>query len=189
MVCRNCHLFTPDNSYKCIHCGVLTSYKEPGQTLERSSPLRRDNPSFFRPWMAVVLGLVALLAYLAISRLDRSHAANAFQPGAEFAVAEHLQRGKTNIVDFYSDYCPPCRKISPLLTELGRKRPDLAVIRVDINRKGVEGIDWSSPVARQYGLRSIPHFQIYDGEGNLVQEGQAAYMQILALLAQAGISG
>ena len=81
------------------------------------------------------------------------------------------RKGKTNIVDFYSDYCPPCKKISPLLQKLGRKRPDLAMLQVDINRKGVKGIDWSSPLARQYELSSIPHFQIYDGEGNLLKEG------------------
>jgi len=187
MVCPNCHQFTPDQNYKCINCGAVTAKKEQFFDPERVSPLRQDAPSAVRPWMVILLGLIALLGYLAYSRLNRSHAVNAFQPGAEFAVVGHLQRGKTNIVDFYSEYCPPCKKISPLLVKLGKKRPDLAVIKVDINRKGVKGIDWSSPVARQYGLRSIPHFQIYDGEGKLLAEGQEAYMQVILMLTQAGI--
>jgi thiol-disulfide isomerase/thioredoxin len=187
MVCPYCHMFTPDQSYKCIHCGAVTRKKDQFYDPERASPLRTENPSFFRPWMVIIVGLLALLGYLAYSSLNRSHAANAFKPGAEFAVEDHLLRGKTNIVDFYSEYCPPCKKISPLLLKLGEKRPDLAVIKVDINRKGIKGIDWSSPVARQYNLRSIPHFQIYDGNGRLLKEGQEAYAQIVQMLTQAGI--
>ncbi len=187
MICPNCHQFTPDQNYKCSQCGAVTATKGQLYDPERISPLRRNEPSVLKPWMAVVAALLVFLAYLAFTRLNRSHAANAFQPGAEFAVEAHLQRGKTNIVDFYSDYCPPCRKISPLLIKLREKRTDLAVIKVDINREGVKGIDWSSPVARQYGLRSIPHFQIYDGQGNLLKEGQEAYMQVILMLAQAGI--
>jgi len=103
------------------------------------------------------------------------------------AIENYLLKGKTNIVDFYSDYCPPCKKISPLLQKLGGKRPDLAILQVDINRKGVKGIDWASPLARQYELSSIPHFKIYDGDGNLLKEGQEAWPEIFALLAAAGI--
>ena len=54
------------------------------------------------------------------------------------------------------------------------------MLAVDINRKGVKGIDWLSPLARQYKLKSIPHFQIYDGDGNLIKEGQEAYVEIIA---------
>lgn len=181
MICPRCHQFTPDQNFRCMHCGAVSSPQPQPVAPKRASPRG------VRPWMVVVLGLVALLGYLAYSRLSRSHAVNAFQPGAEFSVAAHLRRGKTNIVDFYSEYCPPCRRISPLLAELGKKRPDLAVIKVDINRKGVQGIDWSSPVARQFNLSSIPHFKIYDGEGRLLQEGQEAYAQVMNMLAQAGI--
>ncbi|MCU0276513.1 MAG: thioredoxin family protein [Acidobacteria bacterium] len=187
MVCPNCNQFTPDQNYKCIHCGAVTAKKEQFFDPDKVSPLRQDAPSAVRPWMVAILGLLALLGYLAYTRLNRSHAVNAFQPGAELAITAHLQKGKVNIVDFYSDYCPPCKKISPLLVKLGKKRPDLAVIQVDINRKGVQGIDWASPLARQYNLSSIPHFQIYDGDGNLAKEGQEAYVQIILMLAQSGI--
>lgn len=187
MVCPNCRMYTPDRSLRCSHCGAAIPASPPANALGQAGSLLRERPSFFRPWMAILLGLVALLAYLAYSRLSRSPAANEFLPGGEFAVAAHLQKGKTNIVDFYSDYCPPCRRMSPLLARLAQKRPDVAVIKVDINRKGVTGIDWSSPVARQYKLNAIPYFQIYDGGGNLLHEGQAATVQVLRLLAQAGI--
>ena len=106
---------------------------------------RNENRSFFKPWMLLPLVLLAILGYLFLAQKGRSHAVNAYDPGAELEIEALLQKGKTNIVDFYSDYCPPCRKISPLLQELGRKRPDLAILAVDINRKGVKGIDWTRP--------------------------------------------
>ena len=73
--------------------------------------------------------------------------------GAKVDIKEHLVAGKTTIVDFTSEYCPPCRYFSPLLDELHAAREDLAVVKVDINRPDVRGIDWDSPVVAQYGIR------------------------------------
>jgi len=188
MICPNCHQFTPDQNYKCSQCGAVTATKGQLYDPERVSPLRKNEPRFLKPWMAVVAALLVFLGYLAFTRLNRSDAANALDPGEELTIGDYLQKGKTNIVDFYSNYCPPCKKISPLLRELGRKRPDLAILPVDINRKGVKGIDWASPLARQFELRSIPHFKIYDGDGNLLKEGPEAWPEILTMLATAGIS-
>jgi thiol-disulfide isomerase/thioredoxin len=107
--------------------------------------------------------------------------------GAEVNLKDHLVSGKTVIFDFFSEYCPPCRRISPLLAKLDDKRHDLVVIKVDINRKGVTGIDWGSPVARQYNLQGIPYFKIYSPDGKLSAEGDAAYEQVLGLLDKEGI--
>jgi len=188
MICTYCHRFTPDQGYKCINCGAVIPKKESVVDPERITPLREERQNFFRPWMLAILGLLIVLGYLFVTHQNRSIAINAHNPGAEFTIENYLQKGKTNIVDFYSDYCPPCKKISPLLKKLGMNRADLAVLKIDINRKGVKGIDWFSPLARQYKLQSVPHFQIYDGEGNLVKQGQEAYMEVVMLLASAGIS-
>ena len=79
----------------------------------------------------------------------------------------------------------PCRRISPLLKKLDEKRSDIVVVKVDINRKDVQGhIDWQSPVARQYKLQSIPHFMIFSPDGKLEAEGEAAYTKVMNLLQQ-----
>jgi thiol-disulfide isomerase/thioredoxin len=187
MICPICHQFTPDQGFKCISCNSILKKKEAYAGQDQVASLRRDDRSFFKPWMLIPLVLLAILAYLYFAQRNQSHAINAHNPGAEMEIETYLQKGKTNIVDFYSDFCPPCRKISPLLQKLGRKRQDLAILPVDINRKGVKGIDWSSPLARQYELASVPYFRIYDGDGNLVKEGQEAWPQILLMLASAGI--
>jgi thiol-disulfide isomerase/thioredoxin len=187
MICPQCHLFTPDHGFKCINCGAII--KKPSSDVggEGFPQVRRKKDLSFRPWMLIPLALLGVLTYFFFAQQNKIRAINAFNPGAEFDVESYLQKGKINIVDFYSDYCPPCRKISPLLKKLDQQRQDLVVLAVDINRKGVKGIDWLSPLAQQYKLNSVPHFQIYDAAGNLTKEGQEAYMEILMLLNSAGI--
>ena len=94
--------------------------------------------------------------------------------GEEIEVTDYLDEGNITIIDFYSEYCPPCRRIAPYLLKLHQEREDITVVKIDINRPGVRGIDWGSPVARQYHLQSVPHFQIYDGQGRLLAEGREA---------------
>lgn len=94
----------------------------------------------------------------------------------------HLAAGEYTVFDFMSDYCPPCRQIAPWMDRLHAERDDVTVVKVDINRPGQRGIDWGSPVARQFGLRSIPHFKIYDPEGKLVAEGDAAWQMLTGWL-------
>jgi thiol-disulfide isomerase/thioredoxin len=94
--------------------------------------------------------------------------------GEKVDILEHLVEGKTVIFDFTSHFCPPCEAIAPYLHKLHAKRDDIVVVEVDINREGVRGIDWQSPVAQQYGMNSIPHFKVYGPDGKLVAEGTEA---------------
>ena len=132
MICPRCRQFTPDEGFACIQCGAAVQRANPAASAERASSGRHVSRSFFRPWMLAVLALVALLGYVAYGRLNRSHAANAFAPGAELAVENYLARGRTTIVDFYSDYCPPCRKMAPLLARRAKFLFD------DISRNSLE---------------------------------------------------
>jgi thiol-disulfide isomerase/thioredoxin len=99
--------------------------------------------------------------------------------GERVNLADHIVQGKTTIVDFYSEFCGPCRQISPLIEKFAHSRNDVAVVKVDINRPGVQGIDWDSPVARQYGLTSVPNFKVYGPDGQLQAEGDAAYQWVM----------
>ena len=102
--------------------------------------------------------------------------------GEEVQITDYLVKGKTTIVDFTSNYCPPCRAISPRLDELHKSRDDIAVVKVDINRPDVKGIDWDSPVVKQYGIRSVPHFKVFDADGKLVAEGRKASEMVYGMV-------
>lgn len=90
--------------------------------------------------------------------------------GQPIKIADYLAPGKTVVFDFYSDFCGPCVAVAPTLEKLHAKRADIIVVKVDINRPGVRGIDWDSPVTKQFGLRSIPHFKVYGPNGKLMAE-------------------
>ncbi len=94
--------------------------------------------------------------------------------GRAIQLADYLVPGKTTVVDFTSQFCPPCRAYAEPLHQLHTKRADIAVVKVDINRPDVKGIDWKSPVAQQFELRSIPHFQVYGPDGKLLADGKEA---------------
>lgn len=99
--------------------------------------------------------------------------------GEKVNLEDYLVAGKTTIVDFYSEFCPPCRALGPHLEKLPQTRPDTVVVKVDINRPGHQGIDWGSPAARQFNLHSIPHLRIYGPDKQLQAEGEAAFDKVL----------
>jgi thiol-disulfide isomerase/thioredoxin len=90
--------------------------------------------------------------------------------GETVNLADFVVPGKTTVFDFTSEYCPPCRGYDQPLVLLHQKNPDIAVVKVDINRPGVNKIDWQSPVAQQFELHSIPHFKVYGPDGKLRAE-------------------
>jgi thiol-disulfide isomerase/thioredoxin len=139
------------------------------------------NTMYLRKFQAVVAFAAILSAPLSLMA-DDTHA-KGDKPlhisfGDEVKLADYLVPGKTTIFDFYSMYCPPCRAISPKLEKLHETRDDIAVVKVDINRPDVKGIDWQSPVAREFGLESIPHFKIFGPDGKLRAEGDPAYEMV-----------
>lgn len=99
--------------------------------------------------------------------------------GEQVTLDDYLVAGKTTIVDFYSEYCGPCRTLAPRLEALVNQRDDIAVVKVDINRPGITGIDSQSPVARQFNLRSIPHLRVYGPDKQLQLEGEPAFRKVM----------
>lgn len=68
---------------------------------------------------------------------------------------------KPTVIDFYADWCGPCRQISPLFEELESEYGD----RVQFRRVNV---DANEQLAAQYGITSIPTFIFLDAEGRVV---------------------
>lgn len=160
----------------------LTARSLPGKKLALApQPHTPKGLPMYRRLLAVALAIASLVAL----------AANAPAPvkgpkpiriamGKEVAIADYAVPGKTTVFDFTSEFCPPCRAIAPRLDELHARRADVAVVKVDINRPDVKGIDWKSPVAQQYKMRSIPHFKVFGPDGKLIAEGDKAREMVTA---------
>ena len=113
--------------------------------------------------------------------------ANAGHAGQALNVKSLLVKGKTTVIDFYSPFCPPCVRLAPLMAKLAKKRPDLAIKKVNINRPGVNGIDWRSPLAQQYQIRQVPFFMIFNPQGQPVAQGREATETVGGWLQEAGL--
>ena len=73
---------------------------------------------------------------------------------------ELINSTKPTLVDFYADWCGPCKMMSPLIESTKKDLGDGAtVLKIDIDK--------NSDVAIKYGIRSIPTLLIFK-EGEVV---------------------
>ena len=94
--------------------------------------------------------------------------------GEKVELSDLTVKGRITVFDFYSDFCPPCRALSGPLEQMVKSCPKVILRRVDINRPGVQGIDWKSPTYRSRQIRGIPHLVVCDESGKVRLEGNPA---------------
>lgn len=109
--------------------------------------------SFYR--LLFPLFLIGLLAHICAADVQL------IGRGQAVDISKHLASGNITIVDFYADWCGPCKMIAPTLDKLVKSDSGIALRKIDI-------VDWTSPVARQHHVQVLPFVQIYDRKGRLV---------------------
>ncbi|WP_455498235.1 thioredoxin [Coprobacter sp.] len=62
---------------------------------------------------------------------------------------ELLASGKLVVIDFWAEWCGPCRSIAPAVEELAAEFEDKAII-------GKYNVDNDNELSEEYGIRSIP---------------------------------
>ena len=69
---------------------------------------------------------------------------------------EKVAKG-TILLDFYADWCAPCRMIGPVLEQIAEEHEDIGVVKVNVD----ENIE----LANQFGVKGIPAlFVLKDGK-------------------------
>ena len=82
---------------------------------------------------------------------------------------------KPLLLDFYAEWCGPCRMLSPVIDKIAEERDDIIVAKINV--------DENPQLASEFGVISIPTLVVLDG-GRVVKQvaGARPKAAILALL-------
>ncbi len=72
-----------------------------------------------------------------------------------------LLSDKPVIVDFWAEWCGPCRMIAPILEEVAADHGEIVVAKLNV--------DENPSTAAQYGVTSIPTMNVFSG-GKVVKQ-------------------
>lgn len=68
---------------------------------------------------------------------------------------ELVAEGRTLLIDFYADWCGPCRMLAPVVEEIAAEHPELTVCKVNVDAEGT--------LAARFGVSSIPFVALMRG--------------------------
>ena len=82
---------------------------------------------------------------------------------------------KTVLLDFYADWCGPCKMVSPIVDQIAEEHPEYLVGKVNV--------DDEPELAEKYGIMSIPSIFVFkDGQVAEKKIGLTTKNDLLAML-------
>lgn len=81
------------------------------------------------------------------------------------------------LVDFYADWCGPCKSMAPILKQLKAELKDsISIIKINV--------DTNQPIAAKYQVQGVPTFIIFkNGKQTWRQSGMQSVAQLKSALA------
>ncbi len=65
---------------------------------------------------------------------------------------EVVKSTKTVLVDFYADWCAPCKMMVPVLEEIATERPDIKIVKINVDKEPL--------LAKDFRVGSIPFLAV-----------------------------
>lgn len=94
-----------------------------------------------------IAGLIFLNMYMNKSKNDTS-SSNISDVTSQNFETEVLESDKVVLVDFYADWCEPCKIFSPILEDISKEYDFIKVVKVNIDNE--------TDLAEHYGVASVP---------------------------------
>jgi thioredoxin len=90
----------------------------------------------------------------------------------ENVTAERIKQlqseGKKILVDYYAEWCGPCKTLIPRLEKISNDYPDVEFVKVDV--------DQNREFCMELGIRSVPVVMIWDGN-TLIDKSNGANVE------------
>ena len=78
---------------------------------------------------------------------------------------KEIPQDKNVVIDFFADWCGPCKKIAPTYVELSKKYTNVVFLKVDV--------DESEELSKSFVINALPTF-IFLNNGNVVKKLEGA---------------
>lgn len=66
---------------------------------------------------------------------------------------ENLISNDVVLVDFFANWCGPCKMLSPVLDDIASERSNVKIVKVDVDK--------NEELAKKYGIMSIPTLLLF----------------------------